>query len=52
MDPNWGGVEVTNQSIQSGKYEDNNIFKPMLYQPKMAFIPISNPDMGHPKDIY
>ena len=52
MDPNWGGVEVTNQSLESGKYDENNIFKPMLYQPKMAFIPIENPDLGHPKDIY
>jgi hypothetical protein len=52
MDPNWGGVEVTNQSVNSGKYEDNNVVKPMLYQPRMAFIPIENPDMGHPKDIY
>ena len=52
MDSNWGGIEVTNNSIESGKYEENNIVKPMLYQPKMAFIPIENPDLGHPKDIY
>jgi len=52
MDTNWGGIETTNQAIESGKYEENNIVKPMLYQPKMAFIPIENPNFGHPKDIY
>jgi len=51
MDPNWGGVEITQKSIDSGKYEDNNIVKPMLYQPKMAFIPLDN-GMGLPKDVY
>jgi len=51
MDPNWGGVEVTQNSVDSGKYENNNVVKPMLYQPKMAFIPLDN-GMGLPKDIY
>jgi hypothetical protein len=39
LDPNWGGVEYTNQSIQSGKYADNNITKPLLFQPRGEFIP-------------
>lgn len=52
MDPNWGGVDVTNAAVETGKYDENNIVKPMLYQPKSAFIPIENPDFGHPKDIY
>ena len=52
MDNNWGGIEMTQASVDSGKYEDNNIVKPMLYQPKMAFLPIENKDMGLPKDIY
>ena len=51
MDPNWGGVEATQKSVDSGKYEDNNVVKPLLYQPKMAFIPLDN-GMGLPKDIY
>ena len=51
MDPNWAGVEYTQQSVESGKYDENNIFKPMLYQPKMAFLPIENKELGHPKDI-
>lgn len=51
MDPNWGGIDLTNQSINSGKYDDNNIYKPILFQPRTAFIPI-NPSLGTPKDIY
>jgi hypothetical protein len=51
-DPNWGGTEFTHKSIISGKYDENNIYKPMLYQPKMAFLPIENKDLGHPKDVY
>uniref|UniRef100_A0A6C0HH72 Uncharacterized protein n=1 Tax=viral metagenome TaxID=1070528 RepID=A0A6C0HH72_9ZZZZ len=30
MDPNWGGVLYTQQKIQSGKYDDNNVYKPNL----------------------
>jgi hypothetical protein len=51
MDTNWGGIELTNQSISSGKYDNNNIYKPMLFQPRTAFIPI-NPSLGVPKDVY
>ena len=51
MDPNWAGVEYTQQAVDSGKYDENNIFKPMLYQPKMAFLPIQNPGFGQPKDV-
>ena len=39
MDPNWGGVEYTQKTIDTGKYQDNNITKPLLFQPKVAFIP-------------
>jgi len=52
MDPNWGGVDVTNQAIESGKYDENNVVKPMLFQPKMAFLPVLNKDLGQPKDVY
>jgi hypothetical protein len=50
MDPNWGGVEYTQQMIDTGKYEENNITKPMLFQPKTAFMPIDNKS-PLPKDI-
>jgi len=39
MDPNWGGVEYTQQMVDSGKYIDYNITKPLLYQPKSEFNP-------------
>ena len=39
MDPNWGGVDYTNQMIESGKYADNNVYAPMLFQPKTVFLP-------------
>lgn len=25
MDPNWGGIETTEKSVQSGKYDDNQV---------------------------
>jgi len=50
MDPNWGGVEYTQQNIDTGKYQDNNVTKPLLYQPKTAFIP-NDPGRPVPKDI-
>jgi hypothetical protein len=50
MDPNWGGVEFTQKSIDTGKYEDNNVKKPLLYQPKLAFIP-NDPNNPPPRDI-
>ena len=52
MDPNWGGVDVTNEAVESGKYSENSVIKPMLFQPKMAFLPVLNKDLGQPKDIY
>lgn len=34
MDPNWAGVTYTQQMVDSGKYEENNITRPVLYTPK------------------
>jgi len=50
MDPNWGGVEYTQLMIDTGKYEENNINKPLLFQPKTAFTPI-DPTRPLPRDI-
>jgi hypothetical protein len=50
MDPNWGGVEYTQSMVDTGKYEENNIRKPMLYQPKTAFLPIDTGD-GRPQPL-
>jgi hypothetical protein len=50
MDPNWGGVEYTQKMIDTGKYEENNANKPLLFQPKTAFMPIDS-NRPPPKDI-
>jgi len=39
MDKNWAGIQYTNQTIESGKYADRQVTKPMLYRPKTAFYP-------------
>jgi hypothetical protein len=30
MDPNWGGVQYTKDAVDSGKYADRYVAKPML----------------------
>lgn len=39
MDPNWGGVEHTKNAIESGKYEENQITRPVYFNPKAQFNP-------------
>jgi len=40
MDPNWGGVIFTQQKVDSGKYDENNITIPHYTTPKTtSFIP-------------
>lgn len=39
MDSNWGGIQLTNQTVASGKYADRQVTKPLLYTPKTAFYP-------------
>ena len=34
MDPNWGGVLYTQKKIQSGKYDENAVYKPNLITPR------------------
>lgn len=52
MDETWGGTEYTQQMVDSGKYLENSITKPLLYQPKAAFMPIVNsPSDAVPQDI-
>jgi hypothetical protein len=43
MDPNWGGVLYTQQAVDSGKYDENIVKKPLLYTPK-NIVPLH----GHP----
>jgi hypothetical protein len=39
MDPNWAGIQYTNQMIDSGKYADNQVSRPVLFNPKTVFYP-------------
>jgi len=33
MDPNWGGVEFSQQAVDSGKYIENNVYPPNFSHP-------------------
>jgi len=39
MDSNWGGIEFTQKSVESGKYEDNTVGRPLYFNPKTQFFP-------------
>ena len=52
MDPNWGGVVYTQKMLESGKYNDNIITKPILFQPKGLYLPAVPSAISKPKDIY
>ena len=45
MDPNWGGVLYTQQSVDQGKYKDNEVTKPRYFTPKTTFLPMLNTNM-------
>lgn len=51
MDSNWGGIEHTQKAVDSGKYEENNITKPRLFQPKLVFDPTLPSGFQPPKDV-
>jgi hypothetical protein len=51
MDPNWGGVMYTQNVIKSGKYEENNVNKPLLFQPRGIYIDNIPSSFGKPQDI-
>lgn len=51
MDPNWAGIQYTNQSILSGKYAENNVSKPLLFQPRGRFDPQLPANFPPPNDI-
>ena len=42
MDPNWGGVLHTQASVDSGKYDENNVTRVVYPTPKTTFIPLPN----------
>lgn len=39
MDTNWGGIRVTEGAVNSGKYEDRYVARPILFTPKTNYIP-------------
>jgi hypothetical protein len=50
LDPNWGGVLYTQQMVDSGKYEENNVTKPRYITPKGQQIPNLYPGIPPPDD--
>jgi hypothetical protein len=50
IDTNWGGVLYTQQSVDSGKYDDYNIYKPNYVTPKGTQFPNLYPNMPPPND--
>jgi hypothetical protein len=51
MDSKWAGVTYTQQMVDSGKYVDREITKPVFFNPKVAFYPSIPSVMPGPKDI-
>lgn len=42
MDDNWGGVLYTQQAVDSGKYKENDVYRPNLYTPaNSSFYPFA-----------
>ena len=39
MDPNWGGVEYTQDQVKSGKYEGRQVTRQTYFTPKVQFFP-------------
>ena len=39
MDPNWGGVQHTQKALDSGKYDENHVTRPVYFNPKTQFFP-------------
>ena len=52
MDPNWAGIQFTQQMIDSGKYEENNITNPVLFRTNnTVFNPNIPAPMAQPVDV-
>jgi hypothetical protein len=48
MDLNWGGVDHTQQAVDSGKYEENQVSRPSYFNPKAQFTPGMYADKQNP----
>lgn len=51
MDSNWGGVSHTNMMVDSGKYDENKITRPVLSAPKTTFYPSIPNNFENPIDV-
>lgn len=51
MDYNWGGVQHTQNMVDSGKYAENEITRPSFFNPKVTFNPKIKGILPPPKDI-
>jgi len=51
MDYNWGGVQHTQNMVDKGKYKENEITRPSLFNPKVSFNPKIQGILPPPKDI-
>jgi len=52
MDTNWGGVTHTQQAVEKGHYEDREVTKPKLFQPRGILVKGVHNEHGGPGDIY
>jgi hypothetical protein len=48
MDPNWGGVQHTQDAVDSGKYDENQVTRPVYFTPKTQFFPGVYKDQADP----
>lgn len=46
MDTNWGGIQHTEKSIESGKYDENNVYKTTYYTPINGIISMHQEDIA------
>jgi hypothetical protein len=51
MDTNWAGTTYTQQMVESGKYEGNEIKKPVYFNPKTKFLPSVPSEHPLPRDM-
>ena len=49
MDTNWGGVEFTQEVVDSGRYEDSEVGKPLYFNSKTRFFPDLYKDQVAPR---
>lgn len=51
MDSNWAGVQYTQKMVDSGKYDENAVTRPVLTTPKTTFYPTIPSHITQPRDV-